>query len=98
METVQLRRYQFEPGRLAPFLEWFPTLAPVREQFGFRLLISLATAEHDTFTWAVAVDGDEDRFRELEQVYNDSPERARAFETFPACVASMELGFATSAV
>jgi hypothetical protein len=98
METVQLRRYVLEPGRMADFLAWFPTIVPVREQFGFRLLFALASAEHDTFTWAVAVDGDEDRFREVETTYNDSAERARAFETFPAGIASMELGFATPAV
>ena len=95
METVQLRRYQFEPGRLAAFLEWFPTLTPVREQFGFRLLFALADREHVTFTWAVALDGDEAAFREVEAAYNASPERAAAFETFPAGIAEMQLGFVT---
>jgi hypothetical protein len=91
--TVQLRRYRVEPGRMADFLAWFPGLRPVREQFGFTLLFALADAEHDTFTWAVAHDGDEAAFREVEATYNASPERAAVFETFPACIADMEIGF-----
>jgi hypothetical protein len=51
--------------------------------------------EHETFTWAVAHDGDETEFLAVEQTYQASPERARAFETFPACIASMEIGFAS---
>jgi len=96
--TVQLRRYVMEPGRLADFLAWFPTLVPVREQYGFRLLFALADTEHETFTWAVAHDGDEADFLEEEATYNASPERARVFETFPACIAEKEIGFATSVV
>ncbi|OMQ14234.1 hypothetical protein A7K94_0218060 [Modestobacter sp. VKM Ac-2676] len=98
METVQLRRYQLEPGRMADFLAWFPTLTPVREQYGFRLLFALADDEHETFTWAVAHDGDAEEFRRVEAEYNASPERARVFETFPACIATMEIGFARSVV
>jgi hypothetical protein len=98
METVQLRRYVMEPGRLADFLAWFPTLLPVREQFGFRVLFALAEHEHETFTWAVAHDGDEPEFRTVEDAYKNSAERAKVFETFPDCIASHEIGFATSAV
>jgi hypothetical protein len=95
VETVQLRRYVFEPGGLPAFLSWFPTLLPVREQYGFRVLFALAEAEHETFTWAVALDGDEAAFREVEAAYNASPERAAAFETFPAGIAEMQIGFVT---
>jgi hypothetical protein len=98
METVQLRRYVLEPGRMTDFLAWFPTLVPVREQYGFRVLFALASAEFDTFTWAVAVDGDEDHFREVEQAYSESPERAKVFETFPDGIADKEIGFASPAV
>jgi hypothetical protein len=98
METVQLRRYVMEPGRLADFLAWFPTLLPTREQFGFRVLFALAEHEHETFTWAVAHDGDEAEFLAAEKAYHDSPERAAVFQTFPAGIASMEIGFASSAV
>ena len=93
--TVQLRRYEIEPGRMADFLEWFPTLLPVREQFGFRVLFALAEEEHSTFTWAVAHDGDEAAFSAVEERYTASPERARVFESFPDCIAGKEIGFAT---
>ena len=96
--TVQLRRYEIEPGRMADFLAWFPAVLPVREQFGFRVLFALAEQEHNTFTWAVAHDGDEADFLEVETEYKASPERARAFETFPDCIARHEIGFATSAL
>jgi hypothetical protein len=94
--TVQLRRYDVEPGRMADFLAWFPGLAPVRAQYGFRLLFAYADEEHDTFTWAVERDGDEAEFREVEATYNASPERAAVFETFPGCIAGMQIGFVRS--
>ena len=93
--TVQLRRYVIEPGRMADFLEWFPTIVPVREHFGFRVLFALASDEFSTFTWAVSLDGDEAEFVEVEDRYTASPERAEAFATFPDCIAGKEIGFAT---
>ena len=96
--TVQLRRYVFEPGRLADFLTWFPTLVPVREQYGFRLLFGLADHARETFTWAVAHDGDEAAFLEVEATYNASPERARVFEGYSPGIVGTEIGFVTSVV
>ncbi len=84
--TVQLRRYAVEPGRLADFTAWFPTIVPVREQFGFRVLSAWADEDNSAFVWAVELDGDEARFREVEATYNASPERATAFQTFPQVI------------
>jgi hypothetical protein len=98
METVQLRRYVMEPGRMADFLAWFPTLLPVRDTFGFRVLFALAEHEHETFTWAVAHEGDEAEFLAAEETYKNSPERAEVFQTFPDCIAHHEIGFAIPAV
>jgi hypothetical protein len=81
-----------EPGRLPAFLDWFPAVVAVREHFGFRVLFAYADREAETFTWAVEHDGDADEFRAVEQTYNASDERARAFETFPAGIARMEIG------
>jgi hypothetical protein len=91
--TVQLRRYQVEPGRMDDFLAWFPGLAPVRAQYDFRLLFGYVDDANDTFTWAVEHDGDEATFLEAEATYNASPERAQVFESFPKCIAGMEVGF-----
>ncbi len=98
METVQLRRYVMEPGRLADFVAWFPTLVPVREQFGFRVVFALADPWQETFTWAVAFDGDVDAFLEVEEAYEGSPERAAVFEDFPGHIARSEIGFVEDAL
>ena len=94
MTTVQLRRYTVEPGRMDDFLAWFPTLRPVREQYGFRIVFALADRGHDTFTWAVSFEGDQAAFTEREETYNASSERAAVFESNPRVVTSMEIGFA----
>ena len=93
MSTVQLRRYWFEPGHLAAFLEWFPTLLPARSTYGFRVLFALADAEKETFTWAVEFDGDVDAFLQVQDTYQVSPERTAAFETFPGHISKTEIGF-----
>jgi hypothetical protein len=94
VETVQLRRYVLKPGRMDEFVAWFPELARVRRQYGFRLLFALADHERATFTWAVAYPGDEAAFRAVETTYTTSAERARAFETVPVdCAAEVEVGF-----
>ena len=93
MTTVQLRRYRLEPGRMADFLAWFPTVLPVREQFGFRVVFAYADHALETFTWAVAHDGDEAEFLAAVERYDASPERATAFETFPRVITEQVNGF-----
>ena len=93
MTTVQLRRYWFESGHLPAFVDWFPTLLPARETFGFRVLFALADPWQETFTWAVELDGDVDAFLEVEATYQGSPEREGAFETFPGHITKREIGF-----
>ena len=94
MTTVQLRRYWFEPGHLAEFVAWFPSLLPAREHYGFRVLFALGDREQETFTWAVAYEGDPAEFADAEAAYNASTERATVFETFPGHIAKKEIGFA----
>ena len=93
MTTVQLRRYRVEPGRMSDFLAWFPTVLPVREQFGFRIVFAYADHALATFTWAVAHDGDEAEFLAALERYDASPEKATAFETFPRVVTEQVNGF-----
>ena len=94
MTTVQLRHYHVEPGRMADFLAWFPGSCPCASSSASGCPSPSADHEHDTFTWAVELDGDADRFREVEATYLDSPERAPAFETFPNCLTGTEVGLA----
>ena len=95
--TVQLRRYAVEPGRMADFLAWFPSIVPVRRQYGFRVLEAWVDEANDAFVWSVELDGDQARFTEVEAVYNASPERAAAFETFPKVITSQLNAFVTRA-
>ena len=93
MTTVQLRRYRIEPGRMADFTAWFPSVVPVREQYGFRAVFAYADHALDTFTWAAAYDGDAAAFTVAEEAYTASPERAAAFASFPRCVTEQVNGF-----
>ena len=56
--------------------------------------VRLGAAHDETFTWAVAHDGDLAAFQEAEAAYLTSPERAAAFATFPGHIAKKEIGFA----
>ena len=93
--TIQLRRYEIEPGRMADHVAWFPTIRAVREKYGYKVLFALADAEHGVFTWAVAIDGDMEAFLAVDAVYNESTERAAAFATNPKVVTSLGLTFVT---
>jgi hypothetical protein len=84
VSTVQLRRYEIVPGEMAAFVEWWHTIVPVREQYGFRILFALVDESTNEFTWAVSHDGD---FEAVEKVYNASPERAAVFADVPDRIA-----------
>jgi hypothetical protein len=95
--TIQLRRYQIEPGRMADHLAWFPTIRAARERFGFRVLFALADFDKSIFTWAVSVPGDRVQFAAVDAAWMVSPGRAAAFETNPKAVTSMETDIVTDA-
>lgn len=86
--TTQLRRYEVDPDRLDDLVEWFPTIVKVREQFGFTVDFAYADRENNQFIWAVSHPGDYD---EALARYNDSPERAAAFEGFESPVTKMHV-------
>ena len=96
--TVQLRRYHIEPGRVPDHVAWFPTIKAAREHHGFHVLFAFADTENDLFTWAVAVDGDDAAFTAAEEVYNASPERAKAFESNPMVVKTLDLAMVSEVV
>ena len=86
MTTIQLRRYDIEPGRLDDFLAWWPSTLGARATYGFRIVFAYADAENDQFVWAVEHDGD---FDAAEARYTASPERAEAFAANPKVVKHM---------
>ncbi len=88
MATTQLRRYEILPGEMDAFLEWFPQVVAVREQYGFKVTGAYADRERNEFVWVVSHDGD---FDAVFEVYNASPERAAVFAGQPSRVAKMHL-------
>lgn len=92
--TVQLRRYSLKPGQLPDFVAWFTErLVPARLAHGFMVEFAYAVPESDEFVWAVAVAGDADKFRAVDERYTASPERAAAFEGVPDRVETAALVF-----
>ncbi len=94
MRTHQLRRYKIADGKLPEFTSWLnSTLIPVRESFGFRVEFQLVDKEAGEFVWCVSLGGDENNFLKIQEQYNESPQRAKAVETLPKCIVSMQISF-----
>lgn len=94
MRTYQLRRYDIAQGMMPEFTAWLhSTLIPVRESFGYQIEFQLIDQEAGQFIWCVSLAGDEAEFLKIQATYNDSAERAKAFETFPKCINSMQISF-----
>ena len=97
MKTIQLRRYEVIPEQYDEFVEWFTrAIPPVREQYGFTIEFAYENREQSEFIWAVSVEGDHERFGEINAVYSASPERAAAFEGVPVYTTAQHLDFVES--
>lgn len=97
--TIQLRRYVVADGLLEEFTGWWRALlVPAREVYGFAIEFAYALPESGEFVWAVALPGDRDHFRQVEEAYIASPERATAFDGRPTWTTSQIISFANSAV
>ena len=79
MTTVQLRRYSLpaDTAEQDRWVEWWRTLRPAREQYGFTILFGYVDRAAAEFVWAVSHDGD---FDAAEAAYMASPERATLFD------------------
>jgi hypothetical protein len=89
MKTIQLRRYVLVDGTYDDFVAWFNQFMPeARPARGFAIEFAYGIRETNEFVWAVSAPGDADSFRELEEAYVSSPERAAAFAGQPERVAS----------
>jgi hypothetical protein len=92
--TIQLRRYRIHPEMFDDFVEWMRSdLLPMRVDYGFHIEFAYADPANSLFTWAVSLPGDEAGFREFEEHYTASPERAAAFEGQPQRVAESWITF-----
>jgi heme-degrading monooxygenase HmoA len=93
--AVQLRRYEVVPGEMDGFIEWFPRIVAVREQYGFKVEFAFADRENNEFVWAVSHDGD---FDAAFEVFANSPERAAAFEGQPKRVDEIHLAMVDAVI
>jgi ribosome biogenesis SPOUT family RNA methylase Rps3 len=93
-KTIQLRRYQIEPGRLEEFKTWVNLeVLPIRRQFGFEVEFMYVDDKNSEFIWAVSVQGSQDDFLELENRYDVSEERVIAGAKRPDCLMSVDVRF-----
>jgi len=82
-QTRQLRRYDIQPGAMDAFVEWFRgPLMQARASHGFTAESAYVDALENTVTWVARFEGTESEFLSAERIYEDSPERALAFETY----------------
>ena len=89
MKTSQLRRYDIQPGAMDRFLEWFSgPLMVARSAHGFHPESAYVDALENTVVWVVSREGTEAEFLAAEKIYEQSPERALAFETYPGTIAA----------
>ncbi len=96
--TVQLRRYEVEAGGMERLVDWFPTIAAVRDHYGFTIEAAYADNENSEFVWIVSYPGNVEAFESAVAEYNDSPERAAAFDGFDSPVAKMHLSYVDKAL
>ena len=88
-QTSQLRRYDIQPGAMDAFLEWFRgPLLEARAAHGFTAESAYVDPLANTVLWVARFNGTEAEFLAAERVYEESPERARAFETYPGTIAA----------
>ena len=96
--AVQLRRYEVEKGGLGRLVEWFPTIAAVRDQYGFTIEGAYADEENSEFVWIVSYPGDVDTFESACVSDNESPARAAAFDGFDCPRSTRNLCYVNSAL
>ena len=96
--TVQLRRYEVEADGMDRLVDWFPTIAAVRNQYGFTIEAAYADNENSEFVWVVSYPGNVEAFETALTDYNDSPERAAAFDGFDTPVTKMHLSYVAKAL
>ena len=87
MKTTQLRRYDIQPGEMNRFLDWFTgPLMVARAAHGFHPESAYVDALENTVVWVVSREGTEEEFLAAEKVYEQSPERVLAFESYPGTI------------
>lgn len=75
MAVTQLRRYVVDPEGFAGWIEhWRQNVAPLREQYGFRVRFAFADHDNSQFVWAIDYDGSPEEFAARDAEYHGSSE------------------------
>jgi acyl-CoA synthetase (AMP-forming)/AMP-acid ligase II len=91
MKTTQLRRYEIQPGAMDAFVEWFSgPLVTARTAHGFHAESAFVDSRENLFIWVVSHEGAEDEFLAAEKIYEESAERAMAFESYPGTITAKQ--------
>ncbi|MFT7597392.1 MAG: hypothetical protein ACI8TP_000310 [Acidimicrobiales bacterium] len=94
--ATQLRRYSIaDEAGLDRISAWIPNIVAVREKYGFTVDFIYADRENLELVWSVSHTGDFDAALEK---YNNSPERAAAFEGFESPVKEMQVSMVDTVV
>lgn len=96
--ATQLRRYEIAEGRMDDFLVFFPSMLPVRTQFGFTVDFGYVDRENNQFVWSTSHEGDVDAFKAAEATYSTSPERLEAVKGAAGIVEKMHVSMVEHAV
>lgn len=74
---------------MGAFVEWFRgPLMEARASHGFTAESAYVDSLENTVTWVARFEGTEPEFLAAERIYEESPERARAFESYPGTIAA----------
>jgi hypothetical protein len=99
LKTIQLRRYEITPGKMAEFLHWIDQdLMPVRTTFGFKAEWRYIDVEKNEYIWAVSLPTDEAGFLAIQAEYEDSAGRNLAFESYPNCITQKHVNFVAEVI
>lgn len=93
--AVQLRRYEVVEGQMDDLIEWFPTIAAVREKYGFKVEFMYADRENNELVWAVSHPGD---FDAAFEEFAGSAERAAAFDGQPTRVSAAHVAMVDAVI
>ncbi|MFT4081554.1 MAG: hypothetical protein QM638_03115 [Nocardioides sp.] len=94
MKTIQLRRYELEPGTEDGYVAWWSRSLPrIRTLGGFKVEFAYLDRDRHQFVWAVSAPGDREDFKALEAAYMVSDARTEAFRDMAPGVLVQHLSF-----
>ncbi len=100
MKTIQLRRYEIEPGTMSDFLSWWTASMPaLRASFNYTIEFAFVDELNNEFVWAVSLPvATEDEFTVIDKEYQTSDAIAKVFEGVPQRIKQYHVSFVRSLI